>query len=65
MNKGMVFLVRLAMGLVGGWFLDLVFLTKLPVAQALTSGKDWFIVLVLAAFVVGAAYMSESLRKRK
>lgn len=65
MNRGVVFMIRLAVGLVGGWFLNLVFLTKLPMQKALVSGTDWFIALVLAALVVGAAYISEALRNKK
>ena len=65
MNRGLVFLIRAALGLAGGWFLDLVFLSKQPIAKALTSGTDWFIALTLAALVVGAAYISEAMRNRK
>lgn len=64
MSKTTILLIRLGIGFVSGWFLDLVFFSKLPVTQALRSATDWIIALVLAGIVVGAAYMSEAMRKR-
>lgn len=64
MSKLNVLLLRLGLGLVSGWFLNLLFFSKLPMAAAFRSGLDWLISLILAGIVVGAAYMSEALRKR-
>lgn len=64
MSRLNVFLLRAGLGFVSGWFLNLVFFSKLSPGQAIASPKDWFIATVLGAIVLGAAYMSESLRKR-
>lgn len=58
-NAVLVFVIRAALGLTGGWLLSNVFFTP-------KGGKvDWFIALLLAALVVSAAYLSEAWRARK
>jgi uncharacterized membrane protein YfcA len=58
-NTALVFIIRVAVGLAGGWALSYLFFTP-------KGGKvDWFITLVLAALVVSAAYLSEAWKKRK
>jgi hypothetical protein len=56
MSKGtVVFLIRAALGLAGGWLLAHFFL----------KSNSWIIVLALAALVVIAAYLSEAWRSRR
>jgi ABC-type amino acid transport system permease subunit len=55
-----IFLIRLIMGLVAGWFLTKFFLAKGP---EFTSG-DWITAGVLAVIVIAAAYVSESWRNK-
>lgn len=58
-NTTLVFIIRVAVGLAGGWLLSYLFFTP-------KGGRvDWFIALVLAALVVSAAYLSEAWKKRK
>jgi uncharacterized membrane protein YfcA len=58
-NTTLILLIRVAVGLAGGWALSYFFFTP-------QGGKvDWFIALVLAALVVSAAYLSEAWKKRK
>ena len=54
-RRVLVFLIRAALGLAGGWLLARFFL----------GTTNWFLILVLAALVVGAAYLSEGWRLRK
>lgn len=58
-QKVVVFLIRAGLGILGGWFLTSFFFT--PKDQTV----NWFIVVVLAAIVVAAAYLSEMWRARK
>jgi hypothetical protein len=51
----LVFLIRAALGVAAGWFLARVFFKQ----------DGWFLILVLAALVVGAAYLSEAWRLRR
>lgn len=54
----LVFLLRIVLGLVGGYMLSWLFFSK--------SGQvDWVIALILAALVVAAAYVSERWTKGK
>jgi hypothetical protein len=54
----LVFVIRIALGLAGGYMLSWLFFSK--------DGKvDWVIALILAALVVAAAYVSEGWRKGK
>jgi uncharacterized membrane protein YeaQ/YmgE (transglycosylase-associated protein family) len=53
-----VFLLRVVLGLVGGYLLSWLFFAK--------AGKvDWVIALILGALVVVAAYASEGWRKSR
>jgi len=54
-----VFIIRAAVGLLGGWVMTHFFFT--PKGQSIS----WFIVVVLAGLVVAAAYISEAWRLRK
>ena len=58
-NQIVVFIMRVALGLAGGWFLTAYFLTE--------KGQpvSWAKILFLAALVVLAAYLSEIWRNRK
>ena len=58
-NQVLVFLVRMLLGLAGGWLLTNFFLT--PKGQHL----NWLVVVILAVMVVAAAYLSEAWRLRK
>ena len=55
MNKTSMLLVRIALGLAGGWFLQKVFFPQ----------TGWYVVLIMAALIVGAAYLSEAWRLKK
>lgn len=58
-NALLVFVIRAAAGLAGGWLLSYFFFTP-------KGGRvDWFIALLLAALVVSAAYLSEAWKARK
>lgn len=54
----LVFLLRAALGLAGGYFLSYMFFAK-------DGRADWVIALILAALVVAASYISEAWRVRK
>lgn len=58
-QKVLIFIIRAALGLLGGWFLTSFFLTS--------KGRplNWFLVIVLAVLVVAAAYGSEFWTRRK
>jgi hypothetical protein len=58
-NATLVLIVRVAVGLAGGWLLSYMFFTPK------CGNVNWFIALILAALVVSAAYLSESWKKRK
>ncbi len=55
MNKITVFIIRLLLGLVGGWVLVRFFF----------QGYGWGMVLILAAIIIASAYASEMWRRRK
>lgn len=58
-NRLVVFLIRAVVGFLGGWVLTYFFFTG--------KGQpiSWFIVVVLAALVVVASYLSEAVRLRQ
>lgn len=58
-NRLVVFLIRAVVGFLGGWVLTYFFFTD--------KGQpiSWFIVVVLAALVVVASYLSEAVRLRQ
>ena len=58
-NQIVVFLLRVGLGLAGGWFLTAYFLTDKG------QSPSWTKILFLAALVVLAAYLSELWRNRK
>ena len=58
MNRFTVFMIRAVLGLLGGWLLWHFFFSQG------TYKTPWWVVLVLAAIVVLAAYASEAWRKR-
>ncbi|CAO0820338.1 AtpZ/AtpI family protein [Desulfarculales bacterium] len=58
-NPIIIFLLRAAVGSLGGWGLTYFFFT--PKGQPLR----WFIIVVLGGLVVAAAYISEAWRQRK
>lgn len=58
MNRLTVFLIRAGLGLLGGWLLWHFFFSQKPYET------PWWVVLVLAAIVVLAAYASEAWRRR-
>jgi ABC-type iron transport system FetAB permease component len=55
MNRGMILIMRLGLGLAGGFLMQRIF--------NLEGG--WVTALILAALVVGAAYLSEAWRLKK
>ncbi len=55
MNRGMILLMRLALGLAGGFLMQRIF--------NLEGG--WITALILAALIIGAAYLSEAWRLKK
>ncbi len=55
-----ILIVRIIMGLAGGWFLTKFFLSK----GSGSGGVNWITVLILAALIVLAATASEAWRRR-
>lgn len=55
MNRGMILLMRLGLGLAGGFLMQRIF--------KLEGG--WVTALILAALIVAAAYLSEAWRAKK
>jgi len=54
MNKITVFIIRLILGLAGGWVLVHFFF----------QGHGWGMILILAAIIIASAYASEMWRRR-
>jgi ABC-type iron transport system FetAB permease component len=55
MNRGMILLMRLGLGLAGGFLMQRIF--------NLQGG--WITALILAALIIAAAYLSEAWRLKK
>lgn len=55
MNRGMILVMRLGLGLAGGFLMQRIF--------DLQGG--WITALILAALIVAAAYLSEAWRLKK
>jgi len=55
MNRGIILVVRLALGLAGGFLLQTLFFKQ----------SGWPLALLLAAIIVAAAYLSEAWRLKK
>ncbi len=55
MNRGMILVMRLALGIAGGFLLQRLFKIQ----------GGWITALILAALIVAAAYLSEAWRLKK
>lgn len=55
MNRGMILLMRLGLGLAGGFLMQRIFNLR----------GGWVTALILAALVIAAAYLSEAWRAKK